>query len=759
MWRALALLCFACLPGVAVAQTVQIRSGEHDTFSRLTMALPKRVEWQVTEVDGGVDLILKSPQLTLDTSAIFTRIPQDRLTAATWSGPNRALQLRFTCACEADVFWHGASLLVLDIRDAPDTTEADPAPEMAKPAEPATTPLIDLGTPSRVASLDLVLDEPMPMADPPEPEQTDASALTPEVRDRLLHQVGRAASQGLLTPRLDHAQPRERIHTSGEHTRETQPEAPVENMTTAGAVTDHINLKAESSIDRDFLSSLAAQQQTLTATGCLADDRINVASWGNDAPFGTQVAALRLQLTGEFDAPDPAIAKQLTRLYLYFGFGAEARVLLDLMSEEDPDKPILRQLATIAEKRHAGPGPNLLTALDCPSAESLWSALSYQDLPTDRPIDSDAILRAFSGLPEHLRAYYGPTLVQRFLRADRKTVATKLLRIINRNEDTKTPQSELAAADLHSAKGEDEDADAALATVVESNSEPTVDALIQMIDQRFTSEREISYELAQLAGAYAYEHQDAAIGPTLDAAYVRALMASGATDQAFAEFQRVMSGVPEEEVSKLQSDLMHRLVQDEEDFTFLRHALPLDPERASSLHTDTANAVADRLLQLGFADQAQPFLTSPAPAGNAYARAQTLLRARLALARQKPRRAIVELLGMTGADANLLRARARSMVGEHKAAYHLYAATDDTDEAQRQAWLGEVWAMSAEADNPVYSDLATLMTQDTEVPAEERTTSTAILADNRSLVDTSTDMRGTLQALLADNPMPEAAEK
>lgn len=748
-----AILIYLALVGDVQAQTVQVRSGEHEAYSRLTMALPSRIPFQLEPGDRGVRILFENSGFTLDTSQIFARIPRDRLFDAEWDAKSRALELKFQCACEAKAFWHDRSMLVVDISN----RRPDPESKLERPARPKAKTSVasdiapwPLDRERQSRAVDLMIGDMARM--PPSADTTVAEpSLSDEARERLLQQVGRAASQGLLSPRLEH--PQSTTQTAEKPT--DKPSDPITRPIPEPSSQDHINLKAQSSIDRDFLVSLEARHQSLAGAGCLANERIDVSSWGDERPFGAQISVLRLKLTGEFDAPDPDIAKKLAQLYLFFGFGVEARALLGFLPEDDPDLPILQDLSDISEDGYAMPGSILAGQMDCQSPGALWSALSYEELPTDRPIDPDAILRAFNALPSHLRALYGPILSKRFLRAGEVDVATKLMRILERNENTLTPQFGLVTAELHAAKGEKEAADTSLEAVVESNSEPSVEALVRLIDERFAAGEMISYEQAQLAGAYAYERQNHADGGIVAAAHIRALAASGALTEAFSEYEAAHSRLAPALSDELQSDLMLKLSEQPDDILFLQRAMPLDPVRLSNLKIEVSNALAHRLLGLGFADQASQMLEPDAPPNHRGVRERQLLRAETALAMGYPRMAIVELLDLTGEDANLLRAQAYSMAGEHKAAQYLFAGADRQVDARREAFLDANWEAAAAYGDPVYADLAAVM-RTADAQAQSRLDeSQTVLARNRDLVDDSAGIRATLSNLLAATPRPD----
>ncbi len=751
----LILLCLLWIAGASMAQEVQVRSGEHSDFSRLTMELPKRADWTVEKTTDGARVVFTKPPFKLDTSEIFRRIPRDRIEAVRWNQSENALELSFSCACNVAMFWHDRTMLVVDVRDGSDlaeeATETTQVSSETDGADPSNPEPFDGLRPLTSTSL---IEEAFPtlnseaVADPD--EILPVSSLSPEVRDRLLRQIGRAASQGLLTPNLTRP---DRADEEDRGADEIQ--TPNIQVTDGTENADRINLTAHSSIDRAFMGGPMEEHRRQMSSGCIPDDRIDVASWGHDDDYASQISTLRRDLIGEFDKPDQNTALLLARLYLFFGFGAEAKVVLGLLPEDNEEKHLLLILAAIAENGHSAEAPLSASQLDCETSAALWAALSYAKLPRGTPIDTDSVLRSFGALPVHLRKYYGPDLAERFLRIGQTDVSSKLLRIIDRNKDAKSPESELATADLLVDLDEPSKADQALQDVIESNSEPSAEAIVKMVDQRFRSDREISYELAQLAGAYAYENRDEDIGLALQQAFIRSLVASGAVDQAFTEFSALVPRLGKVERAELLTDLLQRITDTSDDVTFLQYVLWHAGEASRDIRPQTQHTIAERFLLLGFPERAENYLSEDLPPGHFAERDRQLLRARVSLAQGLPRRAVVDLLGLDGPNVSMLRAKAHDMVGEHKAASHLYVAADEIDQAQRQAWLASDWDVAA-ARGEVYENLAALLGRSPEIPLDAQAP-VEVLAENRRLLEDSQDMRRTLDALLASNRLDHNA--
>ncbi len=109
--------------------------------------------------------------------------------------------------------------------------------------------------------------------------------------------------------------------------------------------------------DRDSRAARAGQAADAAAPppACLPDEKFDVAAWSNGRPLPEQLPVLRSQLIGEFDRADPEALARLARLYIRFGFGAEAEALLAGFDggPEPEDRPLLVDMARIVDGRPA----------------------------------------------------------------------------------------------------------------------------------------------------------------------------------------------------------------------------------------------------------------------------------------------------------------------------------------------------------------------------------------------------------------------
>lgn len=127
---------------------------------------------------------------------------------------------------------------------------------------------------------------------------------------------------------------------------------------------------------------------------------------------------------------------------------------------------------------------------------------------------------------------------------------------------------------------------------------------------------------------------------------------------------------------------------------FAHWAMNVPPEFQTILDPDISNAVADRLIALGFAAAAEIFLAGRAEDDSA--RLRKTLRARAALLQNRPRRAEAELTGLAGADIDRLRAETRLATGDFATSQRLFRSIDATANEVEAAFLAGNWPRVSE---------------------------------------------------------------
>lgn len=731
MIRALLIVLVLSLAAPAIAQTVPVRSGAHDGFDRLVIDLPRRLGYRIEPRQGGAVLVFDTQDLRFDLSTVFTRIDRARLGALAAPGGQTRLRLDLACDCALRSFWHGDAMLVIDIADPP-----PPAPRPAAlPALTAPSP----ATEALATRLDPALAQHAP-ADlaPRAPPPPDLDRM----RSVLVWQLGRAASQGLVTAAPEARQ----LHRVAPPPTTPAP-APLTADTPPAVPENPIALRAQTSMDRDVMGRRAPAAPSRADPTCPAPELLDVPAWGDPDGLPTGMGRLYRALYGEFDAINPPAAQDLARLYIHLGFGAEARQILSLVDAESAGIRLLQDLAHLVDQEPLTENAALREATDCGEPTVFWALLARGPIDAALTFDHAALQRSFAALPEGLRRALGPGLVRHLVAVGHVDTADQLQRMIDRVAVPGEAATALARADL-AAHGAEPDP-AALAEVSRSNSSHAAEALALAIESALVRGAPVTVDQAQLAGAYALELRDTSLGDRLAVAHVAALAAAGAFDEAAAEFDRLAPGPAHPLARAMAESLLREATRAADDLTFLRYVLS-DRFLPPGAMTDAlAAAIARRLLEAGFADAADRVLTPDRTAPDL-----RLLRAEIALARQRPAEAELALFTLDGPDADRLRARARSLRGDHVTAQALFVATDALPEADRAALHTGDPVTLAQAGDPLLRDLAKLLSDPPAPEPDPVADAPATLDHSVALLTQTEAARATLARLLAQTAPP-----
>jgi hypothetical protein len=728
-----AVFCLALwLAAPALAQSVTVRSGAHEGFDRLVIDLPRRLDYRIEAHAGGATLVLDVPTLRFDVAAVFARIARNRLRALAAPEGQARLRLDLACDCQLRTFWHGEAMLVIDIPDPvqPSLTRR-PAVRLGPAApSPATGALLD--------RLDLALVSDTGLDDTgvvPSPDLDRMQAV-------LLHQLGRAASQGLVAAAAE----ARRIHLAPPPSDTPEPVAVAVDVLPE-RLDDPIALRARTSMDRDVAGGArAARSPVPKEPDCPAPGLLDVPSWGDTLALPEHMGRLYRDLYGEFDVINPRAAHDLARFYIHHGFGAEAHQILDLADAQHADTWALRDLAQLVDQTPLSANSPLHEATGCGEPALLWALLARGPIDAALTFDHDALQRSFAALPAGLRRGLGPGLVRNLVAVGHGDTAQHLQRMIERIAAPGEAGTGLARADLTAqAAGPDI---AALAEVSRSNSLHAAEALALAIEAALLRGAPVAVDQAQLAGAYAHELRDTVIGDRLAVAHVAALAAAGAFDEAAGAFDRWALDPAQPLARAMAESVLREAVRAADDLTFLRYVLGdrfMPPEAMSD---ELVGAIARRLLDAGFADAAdrvlRPVRSDPA---------LRLLRAELALALQRPAEADLALLDLDGREADRLRARVRSLRGDHAGAQTLFAATNALPEADRAALHTRDPEALARASDPLLHDVAHLLR------GPPNPVAAATLDRGVALLTETEIARATLARLLAETPRPDGGDR
>ncbi|GGX38342.1 hypothetical protein GCM10007385_01460 [Tateyamaria omphalii] len=307
----------------------------------------------------------------------------------------------------------------------------------------------------------------------------------------------------------------------------------------------------------------------------------------------------------------------------------------------------------------------------------------------------------------HLRDFLAPALSKKLLMFGDDTAAAAALRGLERALEELPNAAELAKADIEITQGDISTAQSRLEDIITSNDQQSAEALIRYVNTQLDAEVQISQDIATLVEAYAMEMRSDPLGRELQRAHVLALAKSGQFDTAFNALESLEH---EDEVSDpepLYSTLVLLLSKNASNTTFLKHAFIAVSEPAHKLQGKTADALARRLMNLGFYSEANAILSTRS--GTPITKQRRLLLAELSLNLSRPRATLAYLSGMSGDQANRLRAQANLSIGDYDTAYELFFGLGDQDLRKRSAWLSENWDALVDPDDPAHGSVSEIV--------------------------------------------------
>ncbi|ETD03628.1 hypothetical protein [Rhodobacter capsulatus] len=693
----------------AAAQQIAVRSGEHETFSRLVFMLPPGTAWTTERVAGGYRLTTPGQETRFDLSRVFDLIPKTRILSVTPDVDARSVFIETPPSVHLESFPLAIGAAVIDIVDGPETTP----PIAVTPPAQSFRPRPNRGY------LDLYWSKPAPQAPAADPApETAAAPPAPVVSplalpDRrvstaerdLVDQLGRAASQGLITMELPKSAPKDEAAPGA--SADPEQAAPPEDSARTLA------LQSETVIDRDTAAAFARHQLSESGHSCPPDQDFDILSWQTDKPAHEQLTDARRDLIGEFDRPRPEAVLKLARVYVAFGFGAEAKATLRSFGISPEEAGPLPILADIIEGNPHAMADTLSGLTACDGKVALWAVLAQDPPPRKEDVNFGAVLRAYSALPPNIRGLVGPALSTRLIDMGAPDVAATVRSMLARAP--KTDRRALAEIDarIDLSAGRKEEAARLLDGLALSASPAAAEALSTAIETKLSLGVAIPATDVDNAGALGRQLRGSETGARLIRAEVLGLGSTARFDEAF----RTLSNwdAPQFDALKqsTQSDLADQLgkVPDDALFieTFFRHR---DKIPAAQLEARVQVALADRLSATGFWQSARDILsaeTRRSPPGR-------LALARAALAGRDAAAAYSYLGDLPGDEAAKLRGEAMSMLGRHSTAEGEFAEAGQTEAQLDEAWRAGNWTLVAQQGSETQKRFVELFAPETAPP-------------------------------------------
>lgn len=687
MQRLMMIVLFLMYAVSVAAEPALVQSGEHIGFTRLVTRVANEGGWSVEQKDGEITLRLEGYNEGFDTSQIFEFIPKDRVKRVL--ADQSTLTVYLGCDCSVSAFDVNGGYVALDIISSEQKIRPPPTKKSTS-VKPEIVPnaVVQVSAPHETASRPQPRDALL---------QKELSVLS-GVQLRLSQELGRATTRGVLTPSQKLPTLRRAQVDTGTFEYST-PIGPVRESTKR--VPENIRITSSMDVRR----KTNASQRTLSDQGlwCPSDNDTNVADWGDTREFNVQISEARMDLFGEFDRLNPDAVILLAKRYLYFGFGVEARQVLELDPGLANEQQLLMGLADIVDAGEATSDISIESFADCGGNISLWALLADTNNVTGNAIEPKIPLLMLNKLPVHLRQYLAPMVSDRFLLRNDPVSAAAALRSLERLPDALYPSATLAQAHIglktgHKTEGTKKLQDVAIANVAQSP-----EALISLVNNRIERGEVIAPETVGLVEAYAQELRGTDLGSDLDRAHVLALIETRDFDRALFEIEALGAS----KAADTRAILAQKLTKTASDIVFLDSFFRQAEKDLAGIDADTKILLGSRLLALGFASTAHEIVETIPERPRKVER--QMLAAQIALALDQPLQALAVLLDIDGEAADILRADAKSMTGAYEEAHALYLSADKQDAAVRSAWLASNWRDLTPPNTPIFGRVTELV--------------------------------------------------
>ncbi len=717
------LLLMLLVPIPAFADVVSVRSGEHENFSRLVLSISDGAVWSVDQTDKGYRLLLDGQTDGFDISEVFERIPRTRLQRLVQVKQD-TLELQLSCACSIETFLWRSDRLVLDILDA---EEAEIAKEPAfVPVSPSVvmpqsenTVLPDIR--EFAGGLSLTKYRAMPQVnDLDTTEQVNVFEAT------LLEGIARAASQGFLVPNLQNLPGESMVNAESlDPHSEPVPLEQTENYT----VFPLPGLDVSTALDEN-LAGLGSALLGSMGQRCLPAELFQIENWGDGNGLYEQVAALSDVLAGEFGEEPVEAETDLARLYLHFGFGAEALVALSITQSASQSRQVLIELANLFDERDTD-YPLLSSQRHCETAGAFWAFVAMPQM-LETNTQANDIMKSFLQLPQPLRGHIAPRLSEAFLTVEMPDRADQVLRSIKGHDAEQDPDVQVARAFVAEQNNDLQRALELLRTQANDSVRLSPRAAIRLVTLKLEDGEVPTESDLILLQALAVEFEEQSVSHELTATEALGWAARG-------EFVRALGTINDrsDESGNQVSDAIYlQLTEKGPSGVFLNLAMN---ERPDFLSDKTENAMASRLISLGFPDSALNIMTGSGVREHAAER--RFLRAEASLDLENYAQTIEVLQGMTDERSRSLRAAAYSGLGEYRDAIEALEGDQAASTPDLQ-FRAEAWERLTLESDPVLADFARTVISESGLDA------TASLADRRALLAQSQESRRTVENLL-----------
>ena len=483
----LAALLLALATKPLFAEVIQIKTGDHGSFTRVVFYLSDSQEWEVNQVGMEINITFPEYAGEIDDSSFFSRI-SNRVISDTLV-KNNEINLDLACACiftlgptaqefrYIDIALGDPNFNYFNISDTIVSFAKNVTPAYSHIEEKRSTIDAATDTASEVTVTEFIL----PLTDYNfstsnfleknsvniEPTVTDPDTGVPSnLVEQTGQSLGRIMTKGILNS-LDN-------YATNNRTNENFP-----NL----QLIDSRNLRVT-----DPNSSNSTSQPDKDEPQCGEYQDFSISDWKFTGDFSYETSRLRSAMFSEFDDLNTDTLIELSKVYVYHSFGLEARQILNLQGGDELEVALIKEISLIVDGDFHISAPKLSSMLHCGNFFALLNLLIQNLSVEDSDINTNNALVSFNSLPSHLRSIFAPRLSQVLLNEGEISEANFAIRATRRGFSENESEIDAASAAIKLATNELKDAHSLLFDVIDDNSNHSARSAIELVksltDQR-----------------------------------------------------------------------------------------------------------------------------------------------------------------------------------------------------------------------------------------------------------------------------------
>jgi hypothetical protein len=300
-------------------------------------------------------------------------------------------------------------------------------------------------------------------------------------------------------------------------------------------------------------------------------------------------------------------------------------------------------------------------------------------------------------------------------------------------------------AETAKARGQVDHSVDVLSDVISESNNESPEAIVRLVDTLVEQGRPVPADLALLAEAFSFELQGSDIGDEMYRAFVLSAGSSGQFDKAFNSIGKETASMGDRMKSSLVRELFSMLSKTAEDIDFIQNFFTYYRKFEYNLDEDSKLLVADRLIDLGFMDEAQELENSLTE--NFISDDRKVLRAKLFNYNGSFSESLEIIENLDTKEAAALKAAALEEIGKNAEAADMYTKAELPERVTSNLWLDENWISQIDPGTPIFGSLVDIVSQVTDLiePDDEMIKNSEVAVANS--ISTRSAIRNTLDML------------